>query len=122
MKTIAVQSIGAHLSFLYAWTFERSVPPHPGPLPQGEGERFGSARASHRLVTDRPLLELRCAPTNPGRTQAQPIVRLNRYGSGRGSSGLPTQEPLTFKVEDLHTKESAAVHANATRAKNWRCF
>src|SRR5205814_3064286 len=63
---------------------ERALPPHPGPLPQGEGERFGSARASHRLVTDRQLLELRCTPTNSGRTQARPIVQLNRYGQGRG--------------------------------------
>ena len=28
----------------------RAVPPHPGPLPRGEGEPFGSAIKGHRLV------------------------------------------------------------------------
>src|SRR6266699_4583793 len=32
----------------------RAVPPHPGPLPRGEGEPFGSAIKGHRLVSFPP--------------------------------------------------------------------
>src|SRR5438309_11623195 len=38
--------------FLNAWTFERSVHPHPGPLPRGDGARFANARALTVKVED----------------------------------------------------------------------
>src|SRR5437762_12799338 len=40
------------IKYHYVMTEVQFVPPHPCPLPWGEGERFGSVRACHRLVTD----------------------------------------------------------------------
>ena len=83
---------------LYAWTFERSVPPHPGPLPRGEGARFANARALTLKVEDVHATEKRAVHANATRAQKLGMLLPLPEGEGRGEGEESVQ------VIDQHTE------------------
>src|SRR5437016_10292536 len=71
----------------------RAVPPHPGPLPRGEGEPFGSAIKGHRLLSFPARSKKAPSPWGEGRGEGERDVRtawirLREYrANGSGKSG-----------------------------------
>ena len=57
----------------------KSSPSHPG-----EGEPFGNAARSHRLVFGVKLAKVSPSPGGEGRDEGERIFSLNRSGRGRG--------------------------------------
>src|SRR6059036_3489971 len=53
----------------------RAVPPHPGPLPRGEGEPFGSVIKGHRLVSFPARSKRAPYPWGEGRGEGERDVR-----------------------------------------------
>ena len=53
----------------------RAVPPHPGPLPRGEGEPFGSAIKGHRLLSFPAGSKRAPSPWGEGRGEGERDVR-----------------------------------------------
>src|SRR5437016_9143083 len=53
----------------------RAVPPHPGPLPRGEGEPFGSAIKDHRLMSFPARSKRAPSPWGEGRGEGERDVR-----------------------------------------------
>src|SRR5882724_11690356 len=53
----------------------RAVPPHPGPLPRGEGEPFGSAIKGQRLMSFPPRSKRAPSPWGEGRGEGERDVR-----------------------------------------------
>src|SRR6266581_9736472 len=69
----------------------RAVPPHPGPLPRGEGEPFGSAIKGHRQVSFPARLKRAPSPWGEGRDEGErdsrtAWMRLRRGGAAPNGS------------------------------------
>ena len=78
----------------------RAVPPHPGPLPRGEGEPFGSAIKGHRLVSFPARSKRAPSPWGDGRGEGKAMFELHAPVKARASR-VKHRESYLLLAEDL---------------------